>query len=142
MRKSNAQPVKTISPGGAGPEILTVQETARLLKLPVSSIYEKSRKRSAHGPTPLPCRRVGKYLRFFKEEVLQWLENLPKNNSRNTGQIAVVALVLLLSALGAMAQKPAPAPWPSRRSEIGAATKPSACRRLRSIRPSALTWFA
>jgi len=107
--KNNAELKTTINPGGAGPEILTVQETARLLKLPVSSIYEKSRKRSAHGSTPpLPCRRVGKYLRFFKAEVLQWLENLPKNNSRIAGKIAAVALVLLLSALGAMAQKPAP----------------------------------
>lgn len=83
MKKSNAQPTTTINAGGAVSRILTVQEVAFLLKLPISSIYEKSRKRSAHGSAPpLPCRRVGKYLRFFESEVLMWLENLPKNNVR------------------------------------------------------------
>jgi predicted DNA-binding transcriptional regulator AlpA len=107
MSTRNAQPMKTTNPEGAVPKILTVAETAHLLKLPVSSIYEKSRRRSANGSTPpLPCRRVGKYLRFLESEVLEWLENLPKNNSRGVGKFAAAVLLGLFFVSGAMAQAP------------------------------------
>jgi excisionase family DNA binding protein len=64
----------------AGPalKILTVEEVAALLQIPRSSVYEKTRRREGSNP-PLPCRRVGKYLRFFDTEVMAWLVNLPQN---------------------------------------------------------------
>jgi excisionase family DNA binding protein len=66
---------------GQSPKILTVAQVADLLQIPKSSVYEKTRGR--HGAAPsLPCRRVGKYLRFFESEVLQWLVSLPQNKRR------------------------------------------------------------
>jgi predicted DNA-binding transcriptional regulator AlpA len=76
--KRNAQP--TLNPvTGQAPKILTVKQVGELLQIPVSSVYEKTRVRRGAAP-PLPCRRVGKYLRFFDSEVMAWLVALPQNN--------------------------------------------------------------
>ena len=75
--QSNAQPALDPVMGQA-PKILTVQQVATLLQIPKSSVYEKCRTR--HGAQPaLPCRRVGKYLRFLESEILGWLIALPQN---------------------------------------------------------------
>ena len=58
------------------PVILTVAQVAAYLQVPVSSIYEKTRYR-AHNRRPLPCRRVGRYLRFVFSEVQDYLLSLP-----------------------------------------------------------------
>jgi excisionase family DNA binding protein len=58
-------------------EVLTVTETAALLKVPPSSIYEWTRYRGSHRGTPLPHRKVGKYLRFLRSEVDTWIVGLP-----------------------------------------------------------------
>jgi predicted DNA-binding transcriptional regulator AlpA len=63
---------------GAAPRILTVEQVAGLLQIPKSSVYEKTRGRPGGTPA-LPCRRVGKYLRFFEAEIMQWLIALPQN---------------------------------------------------------------
>jgi len=76
MRK-NTQPIQNPVTGQA-PKILTVAQVADLLQIPKSSVYEKTRARRG-GVPPLPCRRVGKYLRFFEAEVLGWLTALPQN---------------------------------------------------------------
>lgn len=73
--KCNAQPTSVM---GSAPKIMTVAQVADLLQIPKSSVYEKTRVRRGAAP-PLPCRRVGKYLRFFEEEVLTWLVALPQN---------------------------------------------------------------
>jgi predicted DNA-binding transcriptional regulator AlpA len=73
--KRNAQPTLTVA--GQPPKIMTVQQVADLLQIPKSSVYEKTRRRP-NTTSPLPCRRVGKYLRFFEGEVLDWLTNLPR----------------------------------------------------------------
>jgi hypothetical protein len=76
--KNQTQP--TPSPvTGQAPKILTVKQVGELLQIPPSSVYEKTRVRHS-GTPPLPCRRVGKYLRFFEAEVLTWLVALPQNN--------------------------------------------------------------
>jgi predicted DNA-binding transcriptional regulator AlpA len=75
--KSKAQPTPNAVTGQA-PKILTVQQVAALLQIPRSSVYEKTRSRPNSTP-PLPCRRVGKYLRFFDIEVVAWLVALPQN---------------------------------------------------------------
>jgi predicted DNA-binding transcriptional regulator AlpA len=59
-------------------EVLTVAETAALLKVPPSSIYEWTRFRGGNRGTPLPHRKVGKYLRFLRSEIDAWLVGLPQ----------------------------------------------------------------
>lgn len=51
-------------------ELLTVQQVAELLQVPVSWVYGRLRKRSLGR---LPGYRLGKYWRFDREEVLAWL---------------------------------------------------------------------
>jgi excisionase family DNA binding protein len=75
--KSNAQTTPNPLTGQA-PRVLTVAQVAELLQIPKSSVYEKTRVRRGAAP-PLPCRRVGKYLRFFDTEVMAWLVALPQN---------------------------------------------------------------
>ena len=72
--KRNAQPTPNLA---TALKILTVQQVADLLQIPKGSVYEKTRRRRG-GVPPLPCRRVGKYLRFFEAEVMAWLVALPK----------------------------------------------------------------
>lgn len=50
--------------------LLTVHEVADLLQIPVSWVYGRTRKRSAER---LPGYRLGKYWRFEKAEVLDWV---------------------------------------------------------------------
>jgi hypothetical protein len=59
------------------PAVLTVAQVADRLQIPVSSVYEKTRYRAGNVP-PLPCRKVGRYLRFFASEVDLWLVSLPQ----------------------------------------------------------------
>ena len=51
--------------------LLTVQEVADLLRVPVSWVYERTRRR---GEQQLPHIKMGKYLRFRRVEVLGWLD--------------------------------------------------------------------
>lgn len=51
-------------------ELLTVQQVAELLQVPVSWVYGRLRKRSFEK---LPGYRLGKYWCFDGEEVLAWL---------------------------------------------------------------------
>jgi excisionase family DNA binding protein len=60
-------------------EVLTVAEAAALLKVPISSIYEWTRHRGSGRGTPLPHRKVGKYIRLIKQEVEAWLLTLPQS---------------------------------------------------------------
>ena len=50
--------------------LLTVEEVAVLLHVPVSWVYGRTRKRSLER---LPGYRLGKYWRFSEDEVLAWL---------------------------------------------------------------------
>jgi excisionase family DNA binding protein len=51
--------------------LLTVEDVAELLRVPVSWVYERTRLR---GVDRLPGFRLGKYWRFREAEVLAWLE--------------------------------------------------------------------
>ncbi len=53
-------------------QLLTVEEVARLLHVPVSWVYGRTRKRSLER---LPGYRLGKYWRFREKEVLAWVES-------------------------------------------------------------------
>ena len=50
--------------------LLTVQEVAELLNVPVSWVYERTRKR---GAARLPHLKLGKYLRFDERAVREFL---------------------------------------------------------------------
>lgn len=51
--------------------LLTVHEVAEFLKVPPSWVYERTRRRGAER---LPHIKLGKYLRFRREDVLGWLD--------------------------------------------------------------------
>ena len=51
-------------------ELMTVQQVAELLQVPVSWVYGRLRKRSLEK---LPGYRLGKYWRFDRAEVLAWV---------------------------------------------------------------------
>ena len=57
-------------------ELLTVAEVAELLKVPVSWVYERTRRR---GVERIPHLKLGKYLRFHACEVREWLQRLREN---------------------------------------------------------------
>jgi len=52
-------------------DLLTVQEVADILKVPVSWVYERTRRR---GLDRIPGFRLGKYWRFREADVLAWLD--------------------------------------------------------------------
>ena len=53
-------------------ELLTINEMAEKLKVPLSWIYSRTR---ITGPGSIPRINVGKYLRFVESEVIEWLKN-------------------------------------------------------------------
>ena len=52
-------------------ELMTVSEIAAILNVPVSWVYERTRRRGAER---LPHLKLGKYLRFSVADIMQWLE--------------------------------------------------------------------
>lgn len=54
-------------------DILTPEELARRLKVSVGWVYEKSRHRGKFSGKPLPCLRLGRYLRFAWPDVVTWM---------------------------------------------------------------------
>jgi hypothetical protein len=53
-------------------DILTPQELAKRLKVPLSWIYKQS---ARHGPAAIPVLRCGMYLRFSWPDVCAWLRS-------------------------------------------------------------------
>ena len=51
--------------------LLTIQEVAKLLRVPVSWVYDRLRRNAV---SRLPGFKLGKYWRFRKNEVLVWLD--------------------------------------------------------------------
>jgi excisionase family DNA binding protein len=62
--------------------ILTLEETAELLKMKPASVYELTRARTRkRHKFPLPCIRIGSALRFSKEDLDRWLGQLSKESA-------------------------------------------------------------
>lgn len=57
-------------------ELLTVSEIASALKVPVSWVYERTRRAGAER---IPHIKLGKYIRFRWPAVCEWLESLNRN---------------------------------------------------------------
>jgi excisionase family DNA binding protein len=80
MRPQHAQspePTVTRDPELRNPaardRILNIVEVAKLLRVPVSWVYERARRRSFDR---IPHFKLGKYLRFSEKAVLDWLERM------------------------------------------------------------------
>jgi excisionase family DNA binding protein len=56
--------------------LLTASEVAHLLKVPISWVYDRTRRR---GFDRMPHLKLGKFLRFSKQEVLDWLQKARRN---------------------------------------------------------------
>jgi excisionase family DNA binding protein len=52
-------------------DLMTVSEVAAFLKVPVSWVYERTRRR---GIERIPHVKLGKYLRFSLPEIQEWLQ--------------------------------------------------------------------
>jgi len=52
-------------------QLMTVREVAQLFQVPVSWIYDRTRR---HGPERIPHLKVGKYLRFRRDEVETFID--------------------------------------------------------------------
>jgi len=60
-------------------DILTPAELAERLKVSKSWVFEQTRQRAkVRNERPLPCIRLGKYLRLYWAQVCQWMA---ENNS-------------------------------------------------------------
>jgi hypothetical protein len=59
-------------------DILTPEELASRLKVSVNWVYEKSRTRGKHNGSPLPCLRMGRYLRFAWPDIVAWMRDAGK----------------------------------------------------------------
>ena len=73
-----------ISPTLRPENILTPEEVAARLKVPESWVYEKTRARCRN---PIPCLRLGRYIRFDWNAVINWLtvEAEKESNAKRTG---------------------------------------------------------
>lgn len=60
-------------------ELLTVEDVAKLFKVPRSWVYERSRERTADR---LPHIKLGKYLRFYRKDILGYMERLRRAEPR------------------------------------------------------------
>jgi excisionase family DNA binding protein len=73
--KIREKDTKTASAAGTDAlQVLTVKDVAARLQVPVSWIYDRTRRR---GNGRMPHRKLGKYLRFLATEVDDWFRNLP-----------------------------------------------------------------
>lgn len=53
-------------------DLLKPREMADVLRTPLSWLYSQTRKK---GKNTIPMIRVGKYIRFEKDKVLEWIQN-------------------------------------------------------------------
>jgi excisionase family DNA binding protein len=58
-------------------ELVTVRQIAEFLQVPNSWVYERTRRR---GSERMPHFKLGKYLRFSKREVLDWVQIQRRNS--------------------------------------------------------------
>ena len=51
------------------PEIMTIEEASRYLRIPLSSLYRLAQ------AGKIPCQKVGRHWRFRREAIDRWLDN-------------------------------------------------------------------
>lgn len=64
------------------PDIMTIEETSRYLRIPLSSLYRLAQ------AGKIPRQKVGRHWRFRREAIERWLEETPgTKNIANKGQV-------------------------------------------------------
>ncbi len=66
-------------------ELMTVRDVAALLNVPASWVYEHCRERSADR---LPHVKLGKYLRFYRADLLSYMEKLRRGDARRDSYLS------------------------------------------------------
>ena len=66
-------------------EILTPAEVATLLRTSLAWVYEKSRRRNRD---PLPCYRIGRYCRYTRTAVIEWMIRHGNNAAKQIAKAA------------------------------------------------------
>lgn len=65
--------------GADWPDVLTINETAKYLRIPLSSLYKLAQEGK------IPCQKVGRHWRFRRQSIESWLEaNTELNNPNRT----------------------------------------------------------
>jgi excisionase family DNA binding protein len=59
-------------------ELLSVKETAEMLGIACSTIYNKTSKKSEHK-FPIPYIKVGRMIKFEKRDITSWLDQNKAN---------------------------------------------------------------
>jgi len=66
-------------------EILTPKDVAELLRTSLTWVYEKSRSRNRD---PIPCYRIGRYCRYTKSAVIEWMLRHGNKAARQLAKVA------------------------------------------------------
>jgi excisionase family DNA binding protein len=59
------------------PEVMTIEETSRYLRVPLSSLYRLAQSGK------IPCQKVGRHWRFRRQALERWLEDSPQQDASN-----------------------------------------------------------
>lgn len=70
--RPHAAPARAATGDEDSSHLLTIQQVATILHVPVSWVYARTRKRSTQQ---LPGIRLGKYWRFREEDIHRWIES-------------------------------------------------------------------
>jgi predicted DNA-binding transcriptional regulator AlpA len=66
------------------PEVMTPEQVAEFLQVPLTWLYEKSRRRQRN---PLPVHRIGRYLRYTREEVMTWFADQTPRRRKGQNEV-------------------------------------------------------
>jgi hypothetical protein len=71
LKHAVSQSTATVDVTRGERNLLTVHQVAGLLQVPVSWVYERTRR---HGPEQMPHFKIGKYLRFEERALLDFIQ--------------------------------------------------------------------
>ncbi len=63
------------------PQVLTIEEASKYLRIPLSSLYKLAQ------DGKIPCQKVGRHWRFRKETIDNWLANSKLGKETNNTPI-------------------------------------------------------
>jgi excisionase family DNA binding protein len=60
---------------------VTIKEAAEVLRIPISWLYERTRRNA------IPCRRIGKYVRFTQDDLKEIISSGEQSRKQMTGGV-------------------------------------------------------
>ena len=60
--------------------LFTIKEAAEVLRLPISWLYERTRRNA------IPCRRIGKYVRFTQDDLAEIISSSESSRKQMVGR--------------------------------------------------------